>query len=123
MLPVPRLDRQGLPNGKFDPATWPNTGIGRINPDGSAGSCSACHTRHSFSKAQAREPQTCGKCHLGPDHPQMEIYQESNTAFSGRQQGAASTPTQGLAARHRLYRRAVLRELPHGSHPYPRRDP
>lgn len=66
-----------LPNGKFDPTTWPNTGIGRINPDGSAGSCSACHTRHNFSRAQAREPETCGKCHLGPDHPQMEIYQES----------------------------------------------
>lgn len=66
-----------LPGGKFDPATWPNTGIGRINPDGSAGSCSACHTRHRFSKAQAREPETCGKCHLGPDHPQAEIYQES----------------------------------------------
>lgn len=66
-----------LPNGKFDPATWPNTGIGRINPDGSAGSCSACHTRHRFSKAQAREPGTCGKCHLGPDHPQIEVYQES----------------------------------------------
>ncbi|MGA7307481.1 MAG: multiheme c-type cytochrome [Pseudolabrys sp.] len=66
-----------LPGGKFDPATWPNTGIGRINPDGSAGSCAACHTRHRFSKAQAREPQTCGKCHLGPDHPQMEIFQES----------------------------------------------
>ncbi len=66
-----------LPNGKFDPATWPNTGIGRINPDGSSGSCSACHTRHRFSKAQAREPAACGKCHLGPDHPQIEIYQES----------------------------------------------
>lgn len=66
-----------LPGGKFDPATWPNTGIGRINPDGSWGSCSACHTRHRFSKAQAREPETCGKCHLGPDHPQMEVYQES----------------------------------------------
>lgn len=66
-----------LPEGKFDPETWPNTGIGRINPDGSWGSCSACHTRHRFSKAQAREPQTCGKCHLGPDHPQMEVYQES----------------------------------------------
>ncbi len=65
------------PGGKFDPATWPNTGIGRINPDGTWGSCSACHTRHRFSKAQAREPQTCGKCHLGPDHPQMEVYQES----------------------------------------------
>ena len=66
-----------LANGKLDPATWPNTGIGRINPDGSLGSCSACHARHDFSKAQAREPEACGKCHLGPDHPQMEIYQES----------------------------------------------
>jgi hypothetical protein len=66
-----------LANGKLDTDSWPNTGIGRINPDGSKGSCSACHARHSFSKAQAREPQTCGKCHLGPDHPQMEVYQES----------------------------------------------
>jgi hydroxylamine dehydrogenase len=66
-----------LANGKLDPSTWPNTGIGRINPDGSKGSCSACHTRHSFSKAQAREPEACGKCHLGPDHPQKEIYEES----------------------------------------------
>ena len=66
-----------LPDGAYDPTTWPNTGIGRLNPDGSKGSCSACHARHSFSAAQAREPQTCGKCHLGPDHPQIEIYQES----------------------------------------------
>jgi hypothetical protein len=66
-----------LAKGKLDPDTWPNTGIGRINPDGSLGSCSACHARHNFSKAQARDPEACGKCHLGPDHPQMEIYQES----------------------------------------------
>jgi len=66
-----------LANGKLDPATWPNTGIGRINPDGSAGSCTACHARHDFSKAQAREPEACGKCHLGPDHPQIEVYEES----------------------------------------------
>ena len=66
-----------LAGGKLDPATWPNTGIGRINPDGSRGSCSACHTRHNFSRAQAREPNACGKCHLGPDHPQTEVYQES----------------------------------------------
>ena len=56
---------------------WPNNGIGRINPDGSLGSCSACHTRHKFSKAEARKPETCGQCHLGPDHPQYEIYEES----------------------------------------------
>jgi hydroxylamine dehydrogenase len=66
-----------LPEGKLDPATWPNSGIGRINPDGSEGSCNACHARHSFSAAQARFPDTCGKCHLGPDHPQKEIYEES----------------------------------------------
>jgi len=64
-------------NGKLDEATWPNTGIGRINPDGSEGSCSACHMRHSFSAEQARHPDTCGKCHLGPDHPQKEVYDES----------------------------------------------
>ena len=66
-----------MPNGELDPATWPNTGIGRINPDGSEGSCTACHSRHTFSAAQARNPENCGKCHMGPDHPQKEIYEES----------------------------------------------
>jgi len=61
----------------LDAATWPNTGIGRINPDGSEGSCSACHARHKFSVAQARRPENCGRCHMGPDHPQKEIYEES----------------------------------------------
>lgn len=70
-------DVKVLPGGKLDPTTWPNTGIGRINPDGSEGSCAACHTRHSFSAEQARHPGTCGKCHMGPDHPQKEIYEES----------------------------------------------
>jgi len=66
-----------LDNGRLDPATWPNTGIGRINPDGSEGSCSACHSRHTFSSYLARHPDNCGKCHMGPDHPQREIYYES----------------------------------------------
>ncbi len=66
-----------LEGGKLDPATWPNTGIGRLNPDGSRGACSACHSRHRFSVAQARNPENCGKCHMGPDHPQLEIYEES----------------------------------------------
>jgi hydroxylamine dehydrogenase len=62
---------------KLSAKSWPNSGIGRINPDGSKGSCTACHTRHSFSKAQARQPEACSKCHLGPDHPQKEVYEES----------------------------------------------
>jgi len=64
-------------DGSLDPATWPNTGMGRVNPDGTEGSCTACHQRHEFSVAQARQPENCGKCHMGPDHPQIEIYQES----------------------------------------------
>ncbi len=64
-------------NGGCDPNTWPNVGVGRINPDGSKGSCSSCHTRHKFSLAEARKPEACGQCHLGPDHPQIEIYNES----------------------------------------------
>jgi len=70
---VVRVDDIGRPTSD----TWPNTGMGRINPDGSLGSCSACHTRHEFSKAQARQPEACGKCHLGPDHPQIEVWNES----------------------------------------------
>ncbi len=70
--------------GKPDPAIWPNTGIGRLNPDGSEGSCAACHARHDFSAAQARTPDTCGKCHMGPDHPQIEIYNESKHGIAYR---------------------------------------
>jgi len=64
-------------NGKYSSDTWPNVGVGRLNPDGSRGSCSSCHTRHKFSIAEARKPEACGQCHLGPDHPQIEIYDES----------------------------------------------
>lgn len=74
---VVTLIKTGPKAGMPEPGSWPNTGIGRINPDGSLGTCTACHLRHTFSKAQAREPRTCGRCHMGPDHPQMEIYEES----------------------------------------------
>jgi hydroxylamine dehydrogenase len=69
---------------KLDRLSFPNSGIGRLNPDGSMGSCNACHARHDFSKAQARQPENCGKCHLGPDHPQMEIYEESKHGIAYR---------------------------------------
>lgn len=56
---------------------WPNQGVGRINPDGSYGSCTACHPRHSFSIEVARKPYTCEQCHLEPDVPAYNIYKES----------------------------------------------
>lgn len=51
--------------------------IGEKNSDGSFGDCTKCHLRHTFDVTQARKPETCAQCHLGPDHPQAEIYNES----------------------------------------------
>ncbi len=56
---------------------WPNQGVGRINLDGSRGSCAACHTRHAFSMAEARKPHTCKECHVGPDVPAEPVYAAS----------------------------------------------
>jgi len=51
--------------------------VGKKNLDGSFGDCTKCHLRHTFDVAQARKPETCGQCHMGPDHPQAEVYKES----------------------------------------------
>lgn len=51
--------------------------VGKPNPDGSIGTCTGCHARHSASVRLARLPETCGQCHMGPDHSQIEIYHES----------------------------------------------
>lgn len=57
--------------------TWPVHGIGTVYADGGVGNCVACHLNHQFSLAQARKPSSCGTCHLGPDHPDIEIYKNS----------------------------------------------
>lgn len=51
--------------------------IGKPNDDGTIGNCTACHSRHTTSVALARRPSTCAQCHMGPDHSQIEIYNES----------------------------------------------
>ncbi len=51
--------------------------IGKPAADESIGQCQKCHLRHEFSLEQARKPETCNACHIGPDHPQWEIYTES----------------------------------------------
>lgn len=56
--------------------------IGRPQADGSIGECQQCHLRHEFSLEQARKPETCNACHIGPDHPQWEIYEESPHGIS-----------------------------------------
>ncbi|MCP3983001.1 MAG: cytochrome C, partial [bacterium] len=56
-------------------------------------SCDACHTRHTFFAAEAREPEACATCHMGFDHPQWEMY---------------STSKHGV--RHRLKKDGILPE-------------
>jgi hypothetical protein len=66
---------------------WPNQGVGRVNPDGSLGACTACHTRHEFSIAMARKPHTCAQCHKGPDVPAYKVYQVSKHGSSYESRG------------------------------------
>jgi hypothetical protein len=62
-------------------------------------SCDACHTRHTFSKLEAQQPQACQTCHTGFDHPQWEMYSGSKHGVryllkqSGILPESASAPT------------------------------
>ncbi|MFQ6034149.1 MAG: multiheme c-type cytochrome [Candidatus Bipolaricaulia bacterium] len=40
-------------------------------------SCDSCHTRHTFSAEEARQPEACATCHMGFDHPQWEMWSTS----------------------------------------------
>lgn len=64
-------------NNKPVKESWPNYGIGNVYPDGGIGGCKACHSGHKFSIAEARKPAACASCHLGPDHPDIEIFNNS----------------------------------------------
>jgi len=86
---------QNIPEGQFAPDKLRNAlfaiegpdvtrfacenchNVGKPGLDGSTGQCQKCHMRHTFSLEQARKPETCNNCHIGPDHPQWEIYFES----------------------------------------------
>ena len=63
------------------------------------GACDACHTRHTFSKKEAQQPQACQTCHMGFDHPQWEMYSSSKhgVRYLMKQNGilpeAAAAPT------------------------------
>ncbi len=62
-------------------------------------SCDACHTRHTFSKKEAQQPQACQTCHMGFDHPQWEMYSSSKHGVrallkqTGQIHQSASAPT------------------------------
>ncbi len=39
--------------------------------------CDSCHTRHGTDLSATRSPGVCGTCHMGPDHPQAEMWETS----------------------------------------------
>lgn len=39
--------------------------------------CGSCHGNHLTDLDIVRDPAVCAKCHMGPDHPQWEIWQTS----------------------------------------------
>jgi len=49
----------------------------KAGPGFGMASCDACHTRHTFSVQEAKQPQACQTCHMGFDHPQWEMYSGS----------------------------------------------
>ncbi len=51
--------------------------LGLERPYGIGATCDQCHTRHRFSTYEARQPETCAKCHMGFDHPQWEMWKTS----------------------------------------------
>ncbi len=71
-----------MKKGKAVDATWPNQGIGRKNPDGSLGSCAACHGYHNDSLAHARDIQTCARCHDNDFSPAMRSWSRSAHAIN-----------------------------------------
>lgn len=51
-------------------------------------SCDDCHGRHRFSAAEARRPEVCSGCHMGPDHPDWESYEHSKWGIIYKTSGA-----------------------------------
>ena len=57
--------------------------VGQRSPDRQTqyhygtGACDSCHTRHTFSVKEAKDPRACMTCHMGFDHPQWEMWSTS----------------------------------------------
>lgn len=60
-------------------------------------SCDACHTRHTFSAEEARQPEACQTCHTGFDHAQWEMYSGSKHGVRYKLKRAGVLPEDAAA--------------------------
>ncbi len=54
--------------------------------------CDACHTSHDTDLAIVRDPAVCGTCHMGPDHPQFEMWKSSRHGVLFELKGRGYSP-------------------------------
>jgi hypothetical protein len=55
--------------------------------------CDACHTKHGTDTRLAGKAETCGVCHMGPDHAQYEMWSASQHGVIFRDGGEEASPT------------------------------
>lgn len=55
--------------------------------------CDTCHTKHGTDIKTAAMPETCGTCHMGPDHAQFEMWESSPHGVQFRRAGEKSGPS------------------------------
>lgn len=56
-------------------------------------SCASCHSNHLTDLQIVQNPNVCAKCHMGPDHPQWEMWQTSQHGTLYTSAGEAIGPS------------------------------
>lgn len=73
-------------------ATLKKAGLGT-----QSSTCDACHTRHTFSKTEASQPQACMTCHQGPDHDTYQMYLSSKHGVRAMMKQVGALPKTAAA--------------------------
>lgn len=55
-------------------------------------SCASCHSSHATDLRIVRDPAVCATCHMGPDHPQWEMWQTSRHGVLNASMGSSFAP-------------------------------
>jgi hypothetical protein len=72
--------------------------FGELEPIGrGSGACDSCHSRHTFSTEEAKQPEACQKCHSGLDHAQWEMYSSSKHGIRYDLKRRGSLPAEAAA--------------------------
>jgi len=79
-----RYSQKGATNPPYFDLDPQSEGSGLVYRNG----CDSCHTRHSFSAAEARKPESCQTCHTGVSDPIYDAYISSKHGVIYKTEGA-----------------------------------